>query len=285
MYSKNDKTMDSVVGRPPTFVHIGGQRCGTSWMHKCLSEHPNVLTSDPKEIHFFDKNYNKGEEWYINHFIPTEKNIAWGEFTPEYLTWQNSPFSVPRQLHNMSPNCKIICCLRNPVDRAYSQWNYWAGNKDSFEKSIKHNYNNILGRGLYAKHIERWLCYFDRDQILIQIHDDVLEDNKTAVREVFKHIGVNSSFVPHWVDKAYNSVVFPGLKKAIREMGMTVLIDLFKKTRVGKMFRRIAHSKKKKKSGYDNMDRDLRGRLISYYKEPNKRLSRLLGRDMSAWNK
>jgi len=52
----------SVEDRLPTFLIIGCQKAGTSWLHKAIAQHPEIVVSTPKELHFFNNlgNYSRG---------------------------------------------------------------------------------------------------------------------------------------------------------------------------------------------------------------------------------
>jgi hypothetical protein len=110
----------------PAFIIIGAQKSGTSSLHVYLSHHPNIKPATEKEIHFFDKDdaFNKGLSWYHSHFpLPYElnRNEITFEATPSYLY----RLSVANRIYNYDPKIKLIALLRNPVDRAYSQWNMY----------------------------------------------------------------------------------------------------------------------------------------------------------------
>ncbi len=115
----------------PDFAIVGCSRSGTTSLFRYLEQHPLVISSIRKEIHFFDrdKNYLQGERWYRAHF-PTRRMLArsaaehgqrslTGEATPDYLFY-------PRALQRMASLCsketRLIVLLRNPVDRAYSDY-------------------------------------------------------------------------------------------------------------------------------------------------------------------
>ncbi|WP_372586977.1 sulfotransferase domain-containing protein [Salinibacter ruber] len=272
----------------PTFVHIGAQRCGTTWMYKCISEHHRVFTPEKKELHYFNGvNYERGDEWYLNHFTPKSHHETWGEATPGYLSAQPEGRSVPACLAEMSPDCRIICCVRNPIDRAYSQWKRFSGDGEgpSFEHAIEENINNCLGRGLYAKHLERWFCHFPRDQMLIQVHEDVFRNNERAVSEVYRHIGVDPSYTPSWLGKSQNSVILPRVQRGIRRAGFGGLIRVAKRSPLGTWVRKIhQYLRLWKGAGYQQeMSKKTRQRLKEYFAEPNRELERLLGRELSGW--
>ena len=52
----------------PNFLVIGAQRAGTTWLYECLREHPEIFLPETKELHYFDLNHEKGDEWYFQHF-------------------------------------------------------------------------------------------------------------------------------------------------------------------------------------------------------------------------
>lgn len=114
----------TLQGHAPDFIIAGAQKSGTTSLHYYLSQHPNLLASTPKEIHYFDRDYNfkKGKKWYHHSFInlnSDKKNYLCFEATPDYMY---RAFAAER-MHQQYPNLKIIIVLREPVKRAYSAWN------------------------------------------------------------------------------------------------------------------------------------------------------------------
>src|SRR6056297_2233099 len=104
----------------PDFIGIGAMKAATSWIYKCLIEHPEVCGSSKKELHFFDRpqNYKKGIDYYISFFKHCPQDKAKGEYTPNYLYSPATPELISRHF----PNVKIIVCLRNPAERAWSHY-------------------------------------------------------------------------------------------------------------------------------------------------------------------
>jgi len=112
----------------PDFLIIGAAKSGTTTLHGWLSEHPFVMPAAEKEIHFFDYEYDRGVDWYRSHF-PTKaaadafakehgRPFLTGEASPSYISHQWAPARVAKTL----PHVRLIVILRNPVDRAYSQF-------------------------------------------------------------------------------------------------------------------------------------------------------------------
>jgi len=207
------------------------------------------------------------------------------ELTPTYLSWSAEEDSAARRLSEIAPDCNLICCLRNPVDRAYSQWKYWGEEADPFEEAVKNNYVNILGRGLYAKHLKRWFQYFSSNQFLIQFHGEVVDNNARAVREVYTHLGVDPEYRPSWIGQAYNAVVLPRIHHVLRRLGLAQVIQLVRGTSLGTWIRQWVHeSKQSNQAKHSEMSSEVRKKLVDYYAQPNEELEALLGVDLSHWN-
>lgn len=51
-----------------TFLMVGCQRCGTTWIDAALRDHPEVFLPAEKQSYFFDRNYDKGIDWYLEKF-------------------------------------------------------------------------------------------------------------------------------------------------------------------------------------------------------------------------
>ena len=101
----------------PNFLVIGAQRAGTTWLYECLREHPEIFLPETKELHYFDLNHEKGDEWYFRHFEgASEKAI--GEITPNYYQY---PGAIEKA-HVLLPEAKFIFILREPKARAISQF-------------------------------------------------------------------------------------------------------------------------------------------------------------------
>lgn len=100
----------------PDFIIIGAQKCGTTSLFNYLSKHPDVSLPEEKEIHFFDKFYNKGINWYKKNFL--NDGMLTGEATPYYIYHPH----VTVRISSCCPNAKLIVMLRNPIDRAYSNF-------------------------------------------------------------------------------------------------------------------------------------------------------------------
>lgn len=119
----------------PSFLIAGTQKSGTTVLAALLSEHPNVSFSLQKEVHFFDvdRNYNKGIASYLKHFRPlnvvttTTTTSMKGDGIELPLVAEATPFYIASRqacsrIAELQPDIKLIVLLREPVARAYSEY-------------------------------------------------------------------------------------------------------------------------------------------------------------------
>lgn len=181
----------------PDFIIIGAQKGGTTSLYYYLIQHPNIRSALTKEVEFFGHHYQRGVRWYRAQF-PTflEKSYVeriqkqpflTGEASPNYFHY---PYA-PKRIAQVVPGVKLIALLRNPIDRAYSQYrhNTLRGHEPlSFAETIacdeertrearreieeKGHYGYdfryaYLLRGMYADLLESWFRFFPREQVLV----------------------------------------------------------------------------------------------------------------------
>lgn len=112
----------------PTFIIGGTQKSGTTVLSAMLSNHPKIIFPRAKETHFFDKDklFRQGKYRYLEFFRPWNFTHAdlyeppiYGEATPFYIASR----SACSRLSNAIPNIKILVLMREPVARAYSEYN------------------------------------------------------------------------------------------------------------------------------------------------------------------
>jgi hypothetical protein len=198
---------------------IGAQRCGTTSLFYYLAGHPQVATPRTKEIHFFDLQYERGLDWYVEHFAGTtaepDKRVARvvrGEASPYYIFHPHAVSRIRKDL----PDVKLIALLRNPVDRAYSH--YWhqvrLGNEHlPFEAAIANEPKRLAGemqkvedapsyksdvlvrhsylmRGIYADQLPRLFRHFPRSQVEILKSEDLFADPQGVFAHVTDFLGL-----------------------------------------------------------------------------------------------
>ena len=257
----------------PDFVIIGAQKCGTTSLHYFVAMHPNIAPASKKEIHYFSLRYKFGEQWYRSHFPTnlsrryfykkTKQKLLSGEASPTYIFYP----TVPDRMKKVLPDVKLIVILRNPVDRAYSQYHHNIRHNNetlSFEKAIEleeerctgekellirepdfvpvhYRHHSYLARGIYADQLENWFKHYRKSQFLILTTEDFRKNSQQTLNRVFDFLEVSPFKVENLTD------------------------------------RNVGNYKGK-------MNEDTRKFLIEYFRPHNKRLSKLLQCDFG-WDK
>ncbi|MGB0805833.1 MAG: sulfotransferase domain-containing protein [Salibacteraceae bacterium] len=206
--------------KTPDFVIIGVQKGGTTSLFHYLGQHPDIRLSSKKEVHFFDSSFNKGGLWYKSHFPFLWNKRITGEASPEYFYFPE----VPKRMKKICPDAKIILLLRNPAERAISHFYHnnkkHKGNREPIAKykeafalssdriknrefdirdghkviSYENWHYSYLEKGDYSTQLERWLNYFDKDQILVRASEDFFQDPKPLLKECYSFLGVKEIY-------------------------------------------------------------------------------------------
>lgn len=184
----------------PDYIGIGAMKAASGWIFRCIELHPEVSDNSAKELCFFNKSYNyeKGITYYHSIFKQHPKNKIKGEFTPSYML---SP-EVASLIHKNLPDVKLIACLRNPADRAYSDYRYniqehgrFEIYKD-FEDTIK-NDRDFVERGFYYKQLKNYFNLFPRENILTVFYEDLKSKPVEFIQNIYKFLGLKDlDFVP-----------------------------------------------------------------------------------------
>jgi len=262
-------TFNSAIRLLPDFLVIGAQKCGTSTLHAALAQHPCITSCKVKEPSFFDIKYERGLKWYKAHF-PTLLRKAWHLVTSDrvFLTFESTVSYIyhphaPKRIAHHLPNSKLIVMLRNPVDRAYSEYWYrrtaWHDTEfETFEKAIEYElassiadqeYRKILSderysyhkyyrysylrRGLYAIQLQNLFRYIKRERVLVIKSEDFFHDPANEFLRILSFLRVRK-----WLPSRF------GIKK---------------------------------KGSYPDMNPHTRNKLLSFFEPYNEELFKLLG--------
>lgn len=196
----------------PDFIGLGVEKAGTSWIFACLYEHPEICIP-VKEINFFceqDK-WRKGQEWYEDFF---KTRCAQGKIKGEYSTSYFYQKSVPQKIHQLYPSTKLLVCLRNPIDRAFSNYinDIKAGTipaSTSFEAALK-TQAYYIQQGHYKSQFESYFEFFNKKQLKVLLYDDLKENPLDFIQDIYQFLEVDKSFVPESLQKKINVGRIPG---------------------------------------------------------------------------
>jgi len=217
----------------PNFLIIGKAKCGTSSLYSYLTQHPQILPAIQKEIHFWHStsNFDRGLDWYLAHFpsICTNQNFITGEATPRYLDHSKAA----QRLFQVFPKMKLIVLLRDPVDRAISEYYMMFLEKkiehrslevaifselETLTKQLKPDSNKLsyLSSGIYIKSLNQWMEVFPKEQFLILRSEDLFSDPATTVNEIFQFLGVKPYQLKEYKKK--NTGNYPPISKSMRKI-------------------------------------------------------------------
>ena len=203
------------VRRPlPDYLVVGAKRCGTTSLQNYLLAHPGVAPLFPaaqhiKGVHYFDRNAARPVSWYRSFFplsVPGRTRRVCGEASPYYFIHPRAAERAARVV----PKAKIIVLLRDPAQRALSQYRDEVRNgqeplpfaaavaseparlapelermaRDQHYYSFVHEHLCYLTWGRYAEHLSRWLAVFPREQVLVLRSEDLFERPTDLYNEV-----------------------------------------------------------------------------------------------------
>jgi hypothetical protein len=238
----------------PNFLIIGAQRSGTTSLFSYLSRHPAVGAAMSKEVHYFDQHLGRGLGWYRSHFplpIPGRVVSAVGEATPYYIF---HPL-VPRRVHEFNSEIRLIAILRDPVERAISQYQHersvgretlsiseaiareperLEGEEERIAADpsyvpFNHRCYSYVARGRYKEQLERWHALFPREQLLVLSAESLFGEPEATVNEVLAFLGLRQITLPSYPRR--NALAYegadPAVVKRLREILETPNRELF----------------------------------------------------------
>ena len=205
-------------GGLPDFLGLGVQKGGTTSLHRLLEQHPDVFLPPVKEVHYFSLNYASGEAWYRSQFAGAKPDQHCGEITPYYIFHPQVAARVKEAL----PQAKLIVLLRDPVDRALSQ--YFHSRRHGFEsleleaaleaepqrlldaervlqasdgRHRSHQEHSYLSRSRYEQQFPQWLETFSEDQLLVLRSEDLFQRTTLVWEQLLRFLGLKFFPLPH----------------------------------------------------------------------------------------
>ena len=233
----------------PDFVIAGVMKCGTTSLFNHLINHRCVAEPLVKGVKYFNRNLERGDEWYKANFPSDEEMQALRSSEGCAMTGESSPDYLPNPeaaslLHQLRPDVQLIVLLRDPVDRALSHYHYRKvrGRENrSFEEAIKENlasleaeaagisllqqhpnYTSYLGRGLYMPQLRHWLEVFPKEQIKVVGSEQFLQDAQSVYSEVLEYLGLPGDQLA--VRKKYNTGKYDEMSSSTHQL----LCDYFR---------------------------------------------------------
>lgn len=295
----------------PNFIIIGAEKSATTYLHECLREHPAVFMPS-EEIPFFeDPDYLQSNiESFERLFEKACDKKAIGIKRPNYLHKPECPERISRNI----PFARLIAILRDPIDRVISAYyhNVRMGfapikniNKGLFEIiNGKHTEKypramEIIDFGFYYEHLSHWLDYFDREQMLIMLYDDIKKNPLDSLRKVFRFLEIDEEYFPQTLNSRPMAGVYCVSRLRLLTLQNPIIytytsdrMRLFLKEKIGLLGSRIVKvinliDSKVLSRVFGNtkpsLSPDLLAALSSIYQQDTSKLEELLGFSLAHW--
>ena len=188
------------------FAGIGVSRCGTTWLAKCLADHPDIFVPPKKELAYYNNSGRMETESLDDYFTDADPAQQWGEYTPRYIISRDAL----ELLAERNPGVKTIVSLRDPVERAYSQYKYFHFQMDQeeitdFETAMTGPYEeDYVTKSEYATNLQRAWDIFGRDSVHVVFSHDFGTKPAAVIADLYAYLGVGDSFRPDVLEDRLN---------------------------------------------------------------------------------
>ncbi|MEX1013695.1 MAG: sulfotransferase [Candidatus Paceibacterota bacterium] len=286
--------MNKLNIKKPNFFIVGAPRTGTTSLSIYLRDHPDIFFSIPKEPHYFSHdlgNFRKitKEEDYLNIFQGAENYKAVGEGSTWYLFSEDA---IQRILA-FNPEAKFIVMVRNPIDifhsRFYLSRYFFDETAKSPEKAWRLRDDRKKGKNvplicsspklLYhgevsklGKQLEHLYHFVEKDKVKVIVFDDFIKDTQKVYKEVLNFLNLKYDGRTNF--PVYNS-------RYTFKYRLVSLLAIFLHKYINFSDKLFKWNIKKVKK--EPLNEDLENELKDYFKEDVKKLSSLLGRDLTYW--
>ena len=293
----------------PNFLIVGAPKAGTTSLYRYLQQHPQIYMSPVKEPYFFafdgeqldfqgpgdsEKKYITNVDSYEALFESKSDEVAIGEASPGYL----ASTSAPERIRKYIPDAKMIAILRDPVERAYSQYLSLVFQNlepiTDFAQAMRAEETRIRAkwlprwryrqRGFYGKQLKRYLHLFDQRQIRVYLYEDFRSDPLSVVQDVSRFLGVDETFVPNMSEK--HNVTWVYKNEALHRIltnpnpAKSLLGPLFP---IGLRARIRSKLMDLNLTERPRLSPETRSHFIEEYREDILELQELIQRDLSKW--
>jgi len=310
----------------PNFFIAGAPKAGTTSLYHNLRQHPEIYMSPVKEpAHFaaevrvenfvpemqpkmrgqmervrerirqglVTNNDTRGivTEWgdYAKLFEGITNEKAAGEASVCYLWSKTAPEAIVARV----PQAKIILILRDPAERAFSQYVHFLSDghlvhsfREHIERCLRGGeglslFHPFLQYGLYAEQVKRYLSIFPEEQVRVWIYEDTLRRPAEFLREVFAFLEVDAGFQPQEIERYHAMEIprAPGVMQPVRRTGTWQTMRRECPAGLKAVLKRVIYRPK----GALRMSAEERRLLVDFYRDDIQRLQPMLGRDLSAW--
>ena len=288
----------------PDFIVVGAAKAGTTALYWYLADHPQVFMSRVKETNYFAFGLDESGRWLYGdpelHHFPIRTLDAYersfegagdaravGEASPIYL---ECPQSATR-IRDTIPDARIICGLRDPVDRAYSDYlMYLRARGRRLDPARELTPSAAWARpdahwmqiSLYHEALRRYFDVFPRERIFVFLFDDLKADQASLVRDIYRFLGADDGFVPDF-DTPHNIGGMPSsmlLERVFTNDSLRRAVDPWIPKRAADWARRTRTRNLRRAP---RLPSELAKELREPFRDDIGKTGELIGRDLSLW--
>ncbi|GAA0486502.1 hypothetical protein GCM10008986_09880 [Salinibacillus aidingensis] len=291
------------------FMIIGAQKSASTFIHRCLEEHPEVYMPQDEISVFENPDYHMEGLKKLETIIENSNAPIKGIKRPNYLAKEE----CPKRIRGYSENIKLIVVLRNPVNRTISAYYHYMrmgflpitpleeGIKSILNGSLSKKYQSakdIIEYGYYYKHIDLYLKYFNKNQILVMFDEDIKMDSINTLKRVYNFLGIqNKTYIPNSLTKKPNMGMYNLNRLRINKIKNKIIYKYNKtNTRLTQRSGPIINLSKILFRGIDELvlkrifsekkpelSFEIKSKLYSVYEEDLNNLEKLLKINLSHW--
>jgi len=296
----------------PDFLLIGAARSGTTSLNNYLGQHPEIFICPKKESSFF------ALEGHPRNFAGPSADISW--FNPHIVTaisdyqalfngissekvsgeasvlYLYSPIAA-RNIYRYLPNAKLLVILRNPAERAYSNFMFQVSRGHEtildFQKALDEEPRRIAANwrhmwhykqlGFYYQQLSHYYDLFSHDQIRVYLYEDYNRDPMPILKNIYAFLQVDDTFQPDLSIQLNIS----GLPKS-RKMDAFLKSRNLLKSALRSFLPRKLRSLIRNRVYRQNLNRpelapEIRRALLEEYREDILKLQDIIQRDLMGW--
>jgi hypothetical protein len=280
------------------FFCIGAPKTASTWLADCLSENPSILIPSVKEPNFYvaktgligipNPAYLREPRWYASLYEGDPERRR-GDFSVNLM---HNIDTAPALLHRYHPEARLLVMLREPVERAHSQYWYFRRRNPQialpdFESALRSE--EFQRQALYAPQLEAWLARFNPSQVHYIFDFEIKRDGLGVVQRVARFVGADSSHVPAGINRRANpSREKKGWYRAVgatsrmaQKVGLRRLVRRANTTRMAAWI----DSRGSEEKPVPPLSKEARERCVRVFESDVARLEARYGWDLSPWRK
>jgi len=228
--------------RPLDFAVIGASKSGTTSLFKYLRSHPSVYLPPGKDLPFFAADHAFARGWEASvaeHYAAAPAEALWGTVTPRYM----EDSRVPERMRRLMPEVRLVALLRNPIDRAFSQYRQQVRRgkearefADAVTRQLEPAVleraraapqeldagDRYLATGEYGRILRQFLDRFPADRLVVLFSEELDSEPGAVLDRLLAHVGVAPGFRPANLDRRYHlggtRERFPGLAPRLKKL-------------------------------------------------------------------